>query len=94
MIGALQGGVTFVEGTYGFHDAAGAPLRFAGLDAKGNPETDPRPRRHPLGSPGKPLANRLERQPEGGEDYLMTSSHWQENGPSRISWNGVPSSLM
>lgn len=46
MIGALQGGVAFVEGTYGFHDAAGAPIRFAGLDAKGNPETD---------AEGKPL---------------------------------------
>ncbi len=46
MIGALQGGVAFVEGTYGFHDAAGAPLRFAGLDEKGNPETD---------AEGKPL---------------------------------------
>jgi hypothetical protein len=30
MIGALQGGVAFVEGTYGFHDAAGAPLRYTG----------------------------------------------------------------
>jgi len=40
MIGAFQGGVAFVEGTYGFHDAAGAPLRFAGLDDRGNPETD------------------------------------------------------
>lgn len=46
MIRALQGGVAYVEGTYGFHDAAGAPIRFAGLDAKGNPETD---------AEGKPL---------------------------------------
>jgi S1-C subfamily serine protease len=40
MIGALQGGVAFVEGAYGFQDAAGVLLRFAGFDAKGNPETD------------------------------------------------------
>lgn len=40
MIAQLQGGVAFVEGSYGFQDASGAPLRFAGLDEKGNPDTD------------------------------------------------------
>ena len=41
MIGRFQAGVAFVEGAFGFFDAAGLPLRYIAADANGVPETDP-----------------------------------------------------
>lgn len=41
IIKQYQGGVCFIEGGYQYHDAAGRPLRFAGLDSKGVPLQDP-----------------------------------------------------
>lgn len=35
IIKQYQGGVCFIEGAYQYHDAAGRPLRFAGLDGQG-----------------------------------------------------------
>ena len=40
-IRANQEGVAFIEGGYSFHDAAGRPLRYLDVDAKGEPKKNP-----------------------------------------------------